>query len=60
MGKIQAILHLNTQRGGKGSGPGKAKSYIYPVMLFILRDILWKTGDAQLFFLERERTGNRG
>ena len=42
MGKIQAILHLNTQRGGKGSGGGKNKSFIYPVMLYILRDLLWK------------------
>jgi hypothetical protein len=55
MGKIQAVLHLNTQRGGKGSGGGRSKSFIYPVMLYILRDLLWKTGDARRFFLDRER-----
>ena len=55
MGKVQAVLHLNTQRGGKGSGGGRKKSYIYPVMLFILRDLLWKTGDAKQFFIEREK-----
>jgi len=55
MGKVQAVLHLNTQRGGKGSGVGNTKSYIYPVMLFILRDLLWKTGEAQAFFQQCER-----
>jgi hypothetical protein len=51
MGKVQAILHLNTQRGGHGSGgSGRKKSYIYPVLLFILRDLLWKTGEAKEFF----------
>jgi hypothetical protein len=55
MGKIQAILHLNTQRGGKGSGSGKSKSYIYPVMLFILRDLLWKAGEAKAFFKKHEK-----
>ncbi len=55
MGKVQAILHLNTQRGGKGSGEGKTKSFIYPVMLYVLRDLLWKTGHAKRFFLDHER-----
>jgi hypothetical protein len=27
MGKMQAILHLNMQQGGKGSGEGKPKSF---------------------------------
>jgi hypothetical protein len=54
MGKVQAVRHLNTQRGGKGSGEGKSKSFIYPVMLFVLRDLIWKTGDARKFFMERE------
>jgi hypothetical protein len=53
MGKVQAVLHLNTQRGGKGSGEGKTKSFIYPVMLYILRDLIWKTGDARRFFVTR-------
>ncbi len=55
MGKIKSILHLNTQRGCKRSGAGKTKSYIYPVMLFIMRDLLWKTCDAHHFFFGRER-----
>jgi hypothetical protein len=49
MGKVQAFLHLNTQRRGKGSGAGKTKSFIYPVIMFVLRDLLWKTGDADFF-----------
>ncbi len=32
MGNVQAVMHLNTQRGGKGSGEGKTKSFLYPVM----------------------------
>jgi hypothetical protein len=36
MGKVQAVMHLNTQRGGKGSSEGKSKSFIYPIMLFVL------------------------
>jgi hypothetical protein len=56
MGKVQAILHLNTQRGGHGSGGrGRKKSYIYPVLLFILRDLLWKTGEAKEFFKKRDK-----
>jgi hypothetical protein len=54
LGKVQAVMHLNTQRGGKGSGGDKTKSFIYPVMLYVLRDLLWKTGDAQRFFLDKE------
>jgi hypothetical protein len=50
MGKVQAFLHLNTQRGEKGSAAGKTKSFICPVMLFVLRDLLWKTGDAERIF----------
>jgi hypothetical protein len=40
IGKVQAVMYLNTQRGGKGSGDGKSKSFIYPVMLYVLRDLL--------------------
>jgi hypothetical protein len=54
MGKVQAVMQLNTQRGGKGSGEGKSKSFIYPIMLFVLRDLLWKTGDGRKSFMERE------
>jgi hypothetical protein len=54
MGKVQSFMHWNTQRGGKVSGGGKTKSSIYPVMLYVLRDLLWKTGDAQRFFLDKE------
>jgi hypothetical protein len=53
-GKVQAVMHLNTQRGGKGSGEGTSKSFIYPVMLFVSRGLLWKTGDARRFFMQRE------
>jgi hypothetical protein len=44
VGKVQAVMHLNTQRGGKGNGEGRSKSFTYPVILFISCDLLWKTG----------------
>jgi hypothetical protein len=56
MGKVQAVMHLNTHRGGKGIGGGKSKSFIYPVMLYVLRDLLWKTGDARRFFMQRDKS----
>jgi hypothetical protein len=55
IGKFQAVLHLNTERGGKGSGGGRNKSFINPVTLNILRDLLWKMGDARRFFMDCEK-----
>jgi len=48
--RCQAYLLHNTSRGGYGSGEGKGKSYTFPIVRFILRDLLWKTGDADIFF----------
>jgi hypothetical protein len=44
----------NSQRGGYGSGEGKGKSYIYPLVHFIMRDLLWKMKEADHFFIELE------
>ena len=53
---IQAYIHQNSQRGGKGSGQKKGeKSYIFPLVRYILRDLLWKTGDGDRFFLNLEQ-----
>lgn len=53
---IQAYIHQNSQRGGKGSGPKKGeKSYIFPLVRYIIRDLLWKTGDGDGFFIELEK-----
>lgn len=51
MGKVQAFLHLNMQQGCCNSGENGTKSFIYPAVKFILRDLLWKTGDAKRFYL---------
>jgi polyhydroxyalkanoate synthesis regulator protein len=48
--RCQAYLLHNTSRGGYGSGQGKGKSYTFPIVRFILRDLLWKTGDADIYF----------
>jgi len=56
--RCQAFLLHDTSRGGYGSGQGKGKSYTFPIARFVLRDLLWKTGDADLFFknLEDEKS----
>ena len=53
--KVQAYFHLCTQRGGYNSGfEANAKSNIFGIVRFIMRDLLWKTGEAEKFFIERE------
>jgi hypothetical protein len=47
------ILH-NSARGGRGSGEDGNKLYIYPLIRYLVRDLLWKTGEADRFFIERE------
>ena len=43
-------------KGGKGSGQKKGeKSYIFPLVRYILRDLLWKTGDGDRFFNDLEQ-----
>ncbi len=44
----------NSSRGGKGSGESGNKSYIYPLIRYLVRDLLWKTGEADRFFIEWE------
>jgi hypothetical protein len=47
------ILH-NSARGGKGSGENGNKSYIFPLIRYLVRDLLWKTGEADRFFIDWE------
>jgi len=56
--RCQAFLLHDTSRGGYGSGQGKGKSYTFPIVRFVLRDLLWRTRDANLFFknLEDEKS----
>ena len=52
---IQAYIHHSSQQGGKGSGQRAGeKSFIFPLVHYILRDLLWKTGDADEFFINLE------
>ncbi len=44
----------NSARGGYGSGEGSVKSYIYPLVCYLMRDLLWKTKEADRFFIELE------
>jgi hypothetical protein len=49
-----AYILQNSSRGGYGSGQNKTKSYIFPLIRYIMRDLLWKTNMADNFFLDQE------
>jgi len=52
--RCQAYLLHNLSRGGYGRGQGKGKSYTFPIVRFVLQELLWKTGDADIFFSNLE------
>jgi hypothetical protein len=54
---IQTFIHQSSQRGGFGSGDGTRKSYIFPLVRMIIRDLLWKTYKADTFFTKVEQQG---
>jgi hypothetical protein len=54
---IQTLIMQNSQRGGHGSGENGRKSYIFPLVQLIIRDLLWKTYTADKFFLDLELQG---
>jgi hypothetical protein len=56
--RCQAFLLQNSSRGGYGSGEGKGKSYTFPFVRYILRDLLWKTGFAENFFTALDMENN--
>ncbi len=56
--RCQAFLLHNSSRGGFGSGEGRGKSYTFPLVRYIMRDLLWKTGEADIFFQELLKENN--
>jgi hypothetical protein len=56
---IQTFILQSSQRGGHDSGENKRKSYVFPLVRFIIRDLLWKTGEADKFFIELEENGKK-
>lgn len=57
-GQIQSFIHQNSQKGGHNSGTKKGdKSYIYCLVRMVIRDLLWKNYEADLFYLNLERSG---
>jgi len=54
---IQTFIHQSSQRGGFGSGDGNRKSYIFPLVRMIVSDLLWKTYEADKFFINLEEQG---
>ncbi len=50
---VAAFWHHRTQKGGHGG----ERSKILPIRRWILRLMLWKTGVAQNFFSDLERSG---
>jgi hypothetical protein len=55
--KVQTFILQNSSRGGHNSGENKTKSYIYPLVRYLIRDLLWKTGEGDRFFLLQEEKG---
>ncbi len=52
-GKIQTFIHQNSQCGGHNSGTRQGeKSYISSVVCMVIRDLLWKTYEANKFYLD--------
>jgi hypothetical protein len=51
---VQAFIHQNCSRGGKNSGINGDKSLIFPLVRYILRDLLWKTGEVDKFIRNLE------
>jgi hypothetical protein len=49
-----AYILQNSSRGGFGSGQNGKKSYIFPLIRYIMRDLLWKTTMADSFFIDKE------
>jgi hypothetical protein len=54
---IQKFIMQNSQRGGCNGGEGSRKSHIHPRVRLIIRDLLWKTYEAEKFFLNLELEG---
>jgi len=54
---IQTFIHQSSQRGGFGSGDGNRKLCIFPLVRMIVRDLLWKTYEADKFFINLEEQG---
>jgi hypothetical protein len=44
----------NSAREGYGSGEGRGKSYIHPLVRYLMRDLLWETKEADRYFIELE------
>jgi hypothetical protein len=51
------FIHQNSQRGGFGSGEQMRKSYIFPLVRMVIHDLLWKTYEADQFFIGLEEQG---
>jgi hypothetical protein len=47
--QVHEFINQNSARGGYGSGEGKTKSYIFPLVCYIMMDLLWKTGEDDTF-----------
>jgi hypothetical protein len=54
---VQTFIMQNLQCGGKNSGENGRKSYIFPLVRMVIRDLLWKTCKADKYFLNLEAQG---
>jgi hypothetical protein len=57
-GKIQIFIHQNSQHRGHNSGTKQGeKSYIFSVVQMVIWDLLWKTYEADKFYLDLQQRG---
>ena len=56
--QVAAFWHHRTQKGGR-SGNGVDRSKIKPIARWMLRNLLWRTGEGQRYFEEKEQRRNR-
>jgi len=52
--RIQTYIQQSSGRGGHNTGANGGQSYIFPLVCFVLRDLMWKTGEADHFFARIE------
>ena len=57
--QVAAFWHHRTQKGGRSGSNNCDRSKIKPIARWILRMLLWRTGEGQRYFEQKEREKNR-
>ena len=52
--KITSIFFQHTNKGGGKVTANHARSFLIAVARFLVRDIMWRSGEGEKFFLEKD------